>query len=75
MALKKHQSSHPFDMSDFYSGLIFEVGGKTFDGEDRVKKTPILVEASKKTVEKDWTFLKNLLESLSTQNQKKIKSF
>lgn len=73
MPLKKHQSSHPFDMSDFYSGLIFEVGGKTFDGEEKVKKTPIPSEGPKKIVEKDWTFLKNLLESLSTQ--KKIKSF
>jgi hypothetical protein len=57
---RRFRNPHPFDMSNYFSGLTCVVGGRDFDHEekerpevDEKQKTP-----SKDTYELDWSFLK-----------------
>ncbi len=54
------KNPHTFDMSNYFSGITYVVGGRDFEREEKIvteKKT----ERSEKKIELDWSFLhKNL---------------
>lgn len=59
------RNPHTFDMSNYYTGDVFVVGGRDFENED--EKEPFLKHLlnqskaqpeKKKPIELDWSFLK-----------------
>lgn len=57
---KRIQNPHPFDMSNYLQGLIYEVGGMDIDREKENKRT-LRQDQKKDTYKLDWSFLhKNL---------------
>ncbi len=60
--MKSHlKNPHTFDMSNYYSGMTFMIGGRDFDREERdpVKKEFNTKTDKKHPTELDWSFLKS----------------
>ncbi len=54
------KNPHTFDMSNYFSGITYVVGGRDFDREEKIV-TEKKSERSEKKIELDWSFLhKNL---------------
>jgi hypothetical protein len=54
------KNPHTFDMSNYFSGITYVVGGRDFEHEEKVV-TEKKAERSEKKIELDWSFLhKNL---------------
>ncbi len=54
------KNPHTFDMSNYFSGITYVVGGRDFDREEKIV-TEKISERSEKKIELDWSFLhKNL---------------
>lgn len=55
------RNPHTFDMSNYYSGNVFVIGGRDFEREDKEEKQFVQKSETekKKSIELDWSFLKN----------------
>jgi hypothetical protein len=54
------RNPHPFDMSNYFSGLTCVVGGRDFDLEEKEVKEKTKQEKEKEDYDLDWSFLKSL---------------
>ena len=62
------KNPHTFDMSNYYSGTTYMIGGRDFDREEKdlsKKETKILTEEKKNPKELDWSFLKSFANKRS----------
>lgn len=58
---RRFRNPHPFDMSNYFSGLTCVVGGRDFDLEERETAPKEKKEKEeKKDYDLDWSFLKSL---------------
>lgn len=68
--MKSHlKNPHTFDMSNYYSGNTFVVGGRDFEREDKdpVKKEIKVINDKKVAPELDWSFLKSFAKPLKAK--------
>jgi hypothetical protein len=56
----RFRNPHPFDMSNYYSGLTCVVGGRDFDREEYDEQEREEKEKEKHDYDLDWSFLKSL---------------
>lgn len=56
----RFRNPHPFDMSNYFSGLTCVVGGRDFDHEEKELKEKIQEKKDKEEYDLDWSFLKSL---------------
>ena len=56
-----HKNPHTFDMSNYYSGMTYMIGGRDFDREEKdLLKNETKIRTDKKNPkELDWSFLKS----------------
>jgi hypothetical protein len=57
---KRFRNPHPFDMSNYFSGLICVVGGRDFDKEELDHQERETKEKEEQNYDLDWSFLKSL---------------
>jgi hypothetical protein len=61
---KRIRNPHTFDMSDYFSGIVYVVGGRDFEAEENEKIIEKNTLRDEKKIELDWSFLKkNLVQS------------
>ncbi len=55
------KNPHTFDMSNYYSGMTYMIGGRDFEREesDSAKQESIRKNDKKDPTELDWSFLKS----------------
>ncbi len=54
-----HKNPHTFDVNDYYSGLIYVIGGRDFEREEKVfDKYKNEAEKAQSPIKLDWSFLK-----------------
>ena len=60
-----HRNPHTFDMSNYYSGITYVVGGRDFEREEKdAAEKEIDIKSDKKySTELDWSFLKSFRAS------------
>lgn len=58
---------HTFDMSNYYSGTTFVIGGRDFEREDKDAQKPAQKSPRKKTAEVDLSFLHALSKSVPSK--------
>ncbi len=66
---KRFRTPHTFDMSNYFYGQIFEVGGRDFEREE--KEATLLTRPELKRAESfklDWSFLKKT-KKMRTSNR------
>lgn len=63
------KNPHTFDMSNYYSGMTYMIGGRDFDREekDTAKKESHRNNDKKDPTELDWSFLKSFSKTRSTK--------
>lgn len=55
------KNPHTFDMSNYFSGITYVVGGRDFDREEKETSSDKKLNKADKKIELDWSFLyKNL---------------
>jgi hypothetical protein len=56
-----HKNPHTFDMSNYYSGMTYMIGGRDFDREEKdLLKNETKIRTDKENPkELDWSFLKS----------------
>lgn len=61
------RNPHTFDMSNYYTGNVFVVGGRDFEKEEKetFANLPKATPEKKKSIELDWSFLKKDKKSRS----------
>ncbi len=61
------KNPHTFDMSNYYSGMTYMIGGRDFEREDRdpTKKEIKTKTDNKHPTELDWSFLKSFANKRS----------
>lgn len=54
------KNPHTFDVNDYYSGLVYVIGGKDFERDDKVFEhgRPEVKKDLSATIKLDWSFLK-----------------
>ncbi len=52
------KNPHTFDMSNYFSGLTYVVGGRDFDREEKEIYTDKKSTKPEKKIELDWSFLR-----------------
>lgn len=58
------RNPHTFDMSNYFTGLTYMVGGRDFDRDENKKVADEKSAQAEKKIELDWSFLrKNLRKS------------
>lgn len=55
----RFRNPHPFDMSNYFSGLTCVIGGRDFDQEEKFSSENEKNEESAKSYDLDWSFLKS----------------
>jgi hypothetical protein len=57
----QHKNPHTFDMSNYYSGMTYVLGGRDFEQEEKESDKKEIVKKDDKTysTELDWSFLKS----------------
>lgn len=58
----EHKNPHTFDMSNYYSGMTYAVGGRDFEREERdpsIKEKAVSKLDKTNSKELDWSFLKS----------------
>ncbi len=63
------KNPHTFDMSNYYSGMTYMIGGRDFEREenDPAKKEIQGNNDKKHSTELDWSFLKSFSKTRSTK--------
>ena len=62
------RNPHTFDMSNYFSGITYVVGGRDFDREESETSSENKSVRTEKKIELDWSFLK---KNLRTAGKKK----
>lgn len=56
----RFRNPHPFDMSNYFSGLTCVVGGRDFDHEEKENDEKEIKQRDKQEYDLDWSFIKSL---------------
>lgn len=53
------KNPHTFDVNDYYSGLIYVIGGRDIEKEEKANnKKKVETTKAQPTIKLDWSFLK-----------------
>lgn len=55
-----YKNPHTFDVNDYYSGLVYVIGGRDFENEEKISKKKMAEDVKVQTsaIKLDWSFLK-----------------
>lgn len=58
------KNPHTFDMSNYFSGITYVVGGRDFEREENESSAEKKTVRTEKKIELDWSFLKKNLRTV-----------
>jgi hypothetical protein len=61
------RNPHTFDMSNYYSGMTYVIGGRDFESEDEKETLSPKSQKDSHLTEFDWSFLNLLTSSVPTK--------